>query len=119
MKSLYIGNLAFRASEDDIRQAISSWIGPSSIQRVSIPIDKETSRTRGFAFVDFREDGDIARVLEHDGAEISGRTVRLREAEERPKGARGASGGGGQRNKPDRSGQDRRGDERRRRGDEW
>ena len=115
---LYLGNLPFAASDDDIREAFSAY---GTIEDLFIPLDRETNRPRGFAFITLADD-DLARkaIEEMDGADLMGRNLRVNEAEERrPQQNRGGGGGGG----GDRrggggggGGRDRRGGGRDRRG---
>ena len=100
---LYLGNLPFAASDDDIKEAFSAY---GTIEDLFIPLDRETNRPRGFAFITIADD-DLARkaIEEMDGADLMGRNLRVNEAEERrPQQNRGGGGGGG----GDRGG-DRRG----------
>lgn len=100
---LYLGNLPFAASDDDIKEAFSAY---GTIEDLFIPLDRETNRPRGFAFITLADD-DLARkaIEEMDGADLMGRNLRVNEAEERrPQQNRGGGGGGG----GDRGG-DRRG----------
>lgn len=86
---LYVGNLAFHATEDLIRD---HFAGCGEVVSVSVVMDRETGRSRGFAFVEMA-DGDSAKkaVTELNGRELQGRSLRVDIAEER----RGGGGGGG------------------------
>lgn len=89
---LYLGNLPFAASDDDIREAFSAY---GTIEDLFIPLDRETNRPRGFAFITLADD-DLARkaIEEMDGADLMGRNLRVNEAEERrPQQNRGGGGG--------------------------
>ena len=91
---LYLGNLPFAASDDDIKEAFSAY---GTIEDLFIPPDRETNRPRGFAFITLADD-DLARkaIEEMDGADLMGRNLRVNEAEERrPQQNRGGGGGGG------------------------
>ncbi len=91
---LYLGNLPFSASDEDIREAFSAY---GTIDELFIPLDRETNRPRGFAFITLQDD-DLARkaIEEMDGADLQGRNLRVNEAEERrPPQNRGGGGGGG------------------------
>ena len=117
---LYLGNLPFAASDDDIKEAFSAY---GTIEDLFIPLDRETNRPRGFAFITLADD-DLARkaIEEMDGADLMGRNLRVNEAEERrPQQNRcgGGSGGGGGYGGDRRGGgggSDRRGGGRDRRG---
>ncbi len=90
---LYLGNLPFSASDEDIREAFSAY---GTIEDLFIPLDRETNRPRGFAFITLADD-DFARkaIEEMDGADLQGRNLRVNEAEERrPQQNRGGGGGG-------------------------
>jgi len=115
---LYLGNLPFSASEDDIREAFSAY---GTIEDLFIPLDRETNRPRGFAFITLADD-DLARkaIEEMDGSDLQGRNLRVNEAEERrPQQNRGGGGGyggdrrggggGDRRGGGGRGGRDRRG----------
>lgn len=90
---LYIGNLPYETSEIELREFLSDY---EPIVDFHMPLDRDTGRPRGFAFVTLssRELGEAA-VENLDGAECGGRPARVREAEDRPRG--GGGGGGGHR----------------------
>ncbi|MDJ0870489.1 MAG: RNA-binding protein [Gammaproteobacteria bacterium] len=90
MTKLYVGNLPWSASEDDIRELFSS-IGV--IESVALITDRETGRSRGFAFVEMdRADANKA-ISQLNGQDFGGRPLRVNEAQDRPK--RSGGGGGG------------------------
>lgn len=102
---LYIGNLSYDTSEVELREFLSPF---DPILDLHMPLDRETGRPRGFAFVTLSSrDAGEAAVAQLDGSELGGRNLRVREAEDR----RPAGGPSGSR--PPRSGgyggQDRRG----------
>jgi RNA recognition motif-containing protein len=86
--TIYIGNLSFNASEDDLRAVFADY---GKVTRVSLPIDRETGRKRGFAFVDMADETTEAKAIaELDGAEWFGRPMRVNKAAPRPdKGGEG------------------------------
>lgn len=88
---LYIGNLPFETSETELREFLAEY---EPIVDLHMPLDRDTGRPRGFAFVTLssREIGEKA-VENLDGADCGGRSARVREAEDRPRGG----GGGGHR----------------------
>ncbi|HBE97226.1 RNA-binding protein [bacterium] len=91
---LYLGNLPFAAEDQDIRDAFKDY---GTIEDLFIPLDRETNRPRGFAFITLADD-ELARkaIEELDGADLLGRNLRVNEAEERrPQQNRGGGGGGG------------------------
>ncbi len=91
---LYLGNLPFSASDEDIREAFSAY---GTIEDLFIPLDRETNRPRGFAFITLADDDQARKAIEEmDGADLQGRNLRVNEAEERrPQQNRGGGGGGG------------------------
>ncbi len=93
---LYLGNLPFSASDEDIREAFSAY---GTIEDLFIPLDRETNRPRGFAFITLADDDQARKAIEEmDGADLQGRNLRVNEAEERrPQQNRGGAGGGDRR----------------------
>lgn len=83
--TIYIGNLSYQASEEDLRQVFAEY---GTIKRITLPMDRETGRMRGFAFVELAEDAqEDAAITELDGAEWMGRQLRVNKA--KPKDTRG------------------------------
>ena len=92
-KKIYVGNLPFSSTEDDLREVFGRYGGVSS---VSVITDRETGRPRGFAFVEMEESNDAANAISSlDGTDLGGRTIRVNEAHDRRGG--GGGGGGGRR----------------------
>lgn len=91
VKNIFVGNLSFNTSEDEIRQLFETY---GQVDRVSIMTDRDTGRSRGFGFVEMtsNEDGDKA-ITALNGSQVGGRTINVNEA--RPKTERGSGGGGG------------------------
>lgn len=82
MTNIYVGNLSYTASEDDLRVAFEEY---GSVARVNIIMDRETGRSRGFAFVEMPEASEAQTAIEQlDQQEIAGRRVRVNEARPRP-----------------------------------
>ena len=90
MKNIFVGNLNFNTSEDELRQLFEPY---GQVDRVSIMTDRETGRSRGFGFVEMSssEDGEKA-IAALNGSQVGGRTLNVNEA--RPKPERSGSGGG-------------------------
>ena len=87
---LYVGNLPFDITEDELRDMLSQH-GP--VNEINVIIDKMTGRARGFAFVTMNtQEGANATVLALNGKEWKGRTLTVNEA--RPRAERPAGGGG-------------------------
>lgn len=93
MTNIYVGNLSFRATEDDVRRAFAEH---GEVASVNIIMDRETGRSRGFAFVEMPNTGEAQAAIEAvNGMEIAGRGVTANEAKPRTDRPRGGGGGGG------------------------
>ena len=90
-KKLYVGNLPFSATEAELRELFGRH---GTIERVSVITDRETGRSRGFAFVEMDARGAEAAMRALDGSQMGGRALRVSEAQER---SGGGGGGGGDR----------------------
>jgi len=89
MKKIYVGNLPFSATESQVRDLFSQH---GSVQSVSLVMDRETGRPRGFGFVEI-DDAGMAKALKAlDGYEMDGRALKVNEAQDKP---RNSGGGGG------------------------
>jgi RNA recognition motif-containing protein len=87
--SIYVGNLAYSATQEDITEVFSEY---GAVSRVTVPTDRETGRPRGFAFVEMEQESDEDAAIEAlDGAEWMGRELRVNKA--RPKEKRSSGGG--------------------------
>jgi cold-inducible RNA-binding protein len=94
-KKLYVGNLPFSATESELRELFEAH---GAVQSVSVITDRETGRSRGFAFVEMADDASAeAAMRQLDGRSMGGRPLRVNEAAERSGGGggRGPGGGGG------------------------
>ena len=92
-KKLYVGNLPFSSTEEDLRGVFERH---GSVDSVAVITDRETGRPRGFAFVEMSEASaaaDAIRAL--DGSDLGGRSIRVNEAQERQRGGGGGGGRGG------------------------
>lgn len=85
---VYVGNLPYSATQDDLR-ALFEGCGPDDVH---IPMDRETGRSRGYAFVSFDTEAGVASALEKSGSDYKGRTIRVDRA--LPKTGGGGSRGG-------------------------
>ncbi|MCB9465788.1 MAG: RNA-binding protein [Candidatus Eisenbacteria bacterium] len=92
MKKLYVGNLPFSATEDEINQVFSQH---GTVHSVKLINDRETGRPRGFGFVEMDDEAALAAIDAMDGAQMNGRALRVNEAEDRRGGGGGGGGGGG------------------------
>ena len=91
MKNIFVGNLSFNTSEDELRKLFEPY---GQVDRVSILTDRETGRSRGFGFVEMTngEEGEKA-IAGLNGSQFGGRTINVNEA--RPKAASGGGRGNG------------------------
>ncbi len=91
-KRLYVGNLAFSATEDDVREAFAAH---GEVESVHLVMDRDTGRSRGFAFVEMG-DADQAEqaIAAMNGADLGGRSLVVNEARPRPERSGGFGGGG-------------------------
>ena len=91
--NIYVGNLAYRTNEDDLRQQFERF---GVVGRVDIIQDRDTGRSKGFAFVEMPNAGEAnAAISALDGASLGDRTLKVNEARERPPRGHGGGGFGG------------------------
>jgi RNA recognition motif-containing protein len=95
MKKIYVGNLPYSATEDELRDLFGQH---GEVTSVSLVNDRETGRPRGFGFVEMAGEDADAAIQALDGAQMGGRTLKVNEA--RPRENNGGGGGGGFRNRP-------------------
>ena len=80
MKSIYVGNIPFSASEDDLRDLFSEY---GAVQSLKFVNDRETGRFRGFAFVEMDDADALAAIEALDGSPLDGRSLKVNEAKPR------------------------------------
>jgi cold-inducible RNA-binding protein len=91
VKNIFVGNLDFGATEEAIRSLFEAH---GTVERVNLMTDRETGRSRGFAFVEMTDAAEADRAISAlNGHNLGGRALNVNEA--RPKVDRGGSGGGG------------------------
>ncbi|MBE9211534.1 RNA-binding protein [Plectonema cf. radiosum LEGE 06105] len=87
--SIYVGNLSYEVAEGDLKQVFLEY---GDVKSIYLPLDRETSRIRGFAFVEMGTDTEEDKAIESlDGAEWMGRSLKVNKA--KPKPEKGAAGG--------------------------
>jgi cold-inducible RNA-binding protein len=90
MKKVFVGNLDFGATEDSIRTAFEAY---GAVERVSLMTDRDTGRSRGFAFVEMSDSQEADQAIAGlNGTNLGGRAINVNEA--RPKTDSRPSGGG-------------------------
>lgn len=88
MKNIYVGNLQFQSTEQELQTAFAVY---GQVAKVTIVTDKDSGQPRGFAFVEMSEDGDAVKAIAGlNGTSMGGRTITVSEA--RPKREGGSSG---------------------------
>jgi RNA recognition motif-containing protein len=96
--SVYVGNLSYDATQDDLSQVFQEY---GTVKSVKVPTDRETGRPRGFAFVEMESEAEETAAIEAlDGAEWMGRDLKVNKArprEDRKPAGGGWGGGGGNR----------------------
>ncbi|MGA8366417.1 MAG: RNA recognition motif domain-containing protein [Candidatus Acidiferrales bacterium] len=97
MKNLFVGNMNFQTTESDLRALFEPF---GQVARVHIATDRETGRSRGFAFVEMPDDAEAAKAMAGlDGKDVGGRNLKVNEARPReaggPRGPRTGGNSGG------------------------
>jgi len=80
MKQIYVGNLPYRSSEDEVRDLFAQYGEVSSVKLIT---DRETGRPRGFGFVEMEDNEALAAIEALDGQEFDGRVLKVNEARPR------------------------------------
>jgi len=79
--TIYVGNLSYQASEDDLIEVFAEY---GTVKRVSLPVDRENGKKRGFAFVEMLDETqEDSAIAELNGAEWFGRELKLNKAKPR------------------------------------
>lgn len=82
--TIYVGNLSYRATAEDLTEVFAEY---GTVKRIALPTDRETGRMRGFAFVELEEDAQEDNAIsELDGAEWMGRQLKVNKAKPREEG---------------------------------
>jgi RNA recognition motif-containing protein len=83
--NIYVGNLSYRATEDEVRELFDQY---GNVSAVNLITDRDTGRARGFGFVEMEREGGNAAIAALEGQDFQGRNLRINEArprEERPR----------------------------------
>jgi cold-inducible RNA-binding protein len=98
MTNIFVGNLSYQTTQEDLQQAFAQYGG---VERVNIVTDRDSGQPRGFAFVEMTERRDAeTAIAQLNGQEMNGSALNVNEARPKPAGGgggggRGAGGGGG------------------------
>jgi RNA recognition motif-containing protein len=92
MKNIFVGNLDFAATESSIRSMFEAY---GTVERVNLVTDRDTGRSRGFAFVEMSDSAEADRAIAAlNGSELDGRSLNVNEARPKPQGGGRDFGGG-------------------------
>ena len=92
MKNIFVGNLDFGATESSIRSLFEPF---GAIDRVNLVTDRDTGRSRGFAFVEMADSAQADKAIAAlNGMQLDGRSLNVNEARPKPDGRSGGGGGG-------------------------
>jgi RNA recognition motif-containing protein len=99
VKNIFVGNLDFGATEASLRSLFERY---GNVERVNLVTDRDTGRSRGFAFVEMTDSAQADQAIAAlNGTNLDGRALNVNEARPKPEGGRGFSrgpqGGGGRR----------------------
>ena len=93
--TIYVGNLSFQAEREDLLDLFSQY---GEVRQCSLPLDRETGRKRGFAFVELADDAAEQKAIDDlQDVEWMGRMIRVNKATPRESGGGGGNRGGGNR----------------------
>jgi RNA recognition motif-containing protein len=95
MKNLYVGNLPHSTTEAELRSVFEAH---GAVEKVSMVTDRDTGRSRGFAFVEMTDAGEAEKAIAAlNGTDLGGRTLKINEAKPKTERPGGFGGGGGKR----------------------
>jgi len=98
MKNIFVGNLDFSATESSIRALFEPY---GNVERVNLVTDRDTGRSRGFAFVEMTDSAEADRAIAAlNGTDLGGRALNINEARPKPQGGGGRGFGGGRSGAP-------------------
>jgi cold-inducible RNA-binding protein len=93
MKNIFVGNLDFSATESSVRSLFEPY---GNVERVNLVTDRDTGRSRGFAFVEMSDSAEADRAIAAlNGTDLGGRSLNINEARPKPQGGGRGFGGGG------------------------
>ena len=95
MTNIFVGNLSFQTTQEDLREVFSPY---GAIENINIITDRDTGQARGFAFVEMANRNEAEQAISAlNGTELNGRAMNVNEARPKPQGGGGGfrPGGGG------------------------
>ena len=93
MKNIFVGNLDFAATDSSVRSMFEQY---GTVDRVNLVTDRDTGRSRGFAFVEMSQTDEADRAIAGlNGTNFEGRALNVNEARPKTPGGGGGNGGGG------------------------
>ena len=92
-KKLFVGSLSWSTDDHSLRQTFAAF---GEVSEAKVITDRDTGRSRGFGFVTFQDANSADTAMsELDGSSLDGRSIKVNEAQDKPRGGRGGRGGGG------------------------
>ena len=92
MKKIYVGNLPWSATDEDLKELFATY---GAVESSAVVNDRETGRSRGFGFVEMAPTDADKAIGELDGRDYGGRALRVNEALDKRRGGGGGGGGAG------------------------
>ena len=89
---IFVGNLSYQTTEDQLTELFSQ---AGQVESATIVTDRDTGRSRGFAFIEMDKDAAAKAIEQFNGYELNGRAINVNEARPRPERNFGGGGGGG------------------------
>ena len=89
---IFVGNLSYQTTEDQLTDLFSQ---AGEVESATIVTDRDTGRSRGFAFIEMDRDAAQKAIQQFNGYELNGRAINVNEARPRPERSGGFGGGGG------------------------
>jgi RNA recognition motif-containing protein len=91
-KKLYIGNLSFKVTEDELQEKLAEF---GQVESVKIITDRDTGQSKGFGFVEMSSDAEARAAIDGlNGKDLGGRALKVNEARPQERAPRGGGGGG-------------------------
>jgi cold-inducible RNA-binding protein len=92
MTNIFVGNLSFQTTQDELQAAFAAY---GSVERVSIVTDRDSGQPRGFAFVEMTDKSAAENAISQlNGSDMNGRALNVNEARPKPQGGGGGGYGG-------------------------